>query len=40
MYINLWQNSWGHPENVIFFFQIFQNIDGFRQINLQGFWNS
>ena len=33
MYIHLWQNSQGHPENVFFFFlQISQNMNGFRQI--------
>ena len=30
MYITLWQNFWGHPENGSFM-QFSQKIDGFRQ---------
>ena len=36
MYITLWQNFRGHPENVSFM-QFSQNIDGFRQTDSQGF---
>ena len=36
MYINLWTNFQGHPENVIFL-QFSQNMDGFRQNDSHGF---
>ena len=36
MYIILWKNFRGHPENVSFM-QFSQKIDGFRQIDSQGF---
>ena len=36
MYITLWENFQGHPENVSFK-QFSQKIDVFRQIDSQGF---
>ena len=36
MYITLWENFGGHPENVSFM-QVSQNVNGFRQNNSQGF---
>ena len=36
MYITLWYNFRGDPENVSFM-QFSQKIDGFRQKDLQGF---
>ena len=39
MYITLWQNFRGHPQNVSFM-QSFQEINGFRQKDSQGFYNS
>ena len=39
MYITLWWNFRGHPENVGFM-QFSQKIDGFRQKDSQGFYNS
>ena len=39
MYISLWENSRGHPDNVSFM-QISTKIDGFEQIYSQGFENS
>ena len=36
MYITLWDNFRGHPENVSFM-QFSQKIDGFRQKDSQGF---
>ena len=38
MYITLWWNFRGHPENFIFL-PFSQNIDGFRQNNSQGLEN-
>ena len=31
---------WVHPENAFLLLQFSQNIDGFRQSESQGFWNS
>ena len=39
MYISLWENSRGHPDNVSFM-QFSTKIDGFEQKDLQGFENS
>ena len=39
MYITLWQNFRGHPENISFM-QFSQKMDGFRQKDSQGFQNS
>ena len=39
MYISLWENSRGHPDNVSFM-QFFTKIDGFEQKDSQGFENS
>ena len=39
MYISLWENSRGHPDNVIFM-QFSTKIDGFEQKDSQGFENS
>ena len=39
MYISLWENSRGHPDNVSFM-QISTKIDGFEQRDSQGFENS
>ena len=39
MYISLWENSRGHPDNVIFI-QFSTKIDGFEQKDSQGFENS
>ena len=39
MYISLWDNSWGHPDNVSFM-QFSTKIDGFEQKGSQGFENS
>ena len=39
MYISLWENSRGHPDNVSFM-QFSTNIDGFEQKDSQGFENS
>ena len=39
MYISLWENSWGHPDNVSFM-QFSRKIDGFEQKDSQGFENS
>ena len=39
MYISLWQNSRGHPDNVSFM-QFSTKIDGFEQKDSQGFENS
>ena len=39
MYISLWENSRGHPDNVRFM-QFSMKIDGFEQKYSQGFENS
>ena len=39
MYIPLWENSRGHPDNVSFM-QLSKKIDGFEQKDSQGFENS
>ena len=39
MYISLWENSRGHPDNISFT-QFSTKIDGFEQNDLQGFENS
>ena len=39
MYISLWENSRGHPDNVSFM-QFSTKIDGFEQKDSQGFDNS
>ena len=39
MYISLWENSRGHPDNVSFM-QFSTKIDGFEQRDSQGFENS
>ena len=39
MYISLWENSRGHPDNVSFM-QFSTKIDGFEQKDAQGFENS
>ena len=39
MYISLWENCWGHPDNVSFM-QFSTKIDGFEQKDSQGFENS
>ena len=39
MYISLWENSRGHPDNISFM-QISTKIDGFEQNDSQGFENS
>ena len=39
MYISLWENSRGHPDNVSFM-QFSTNIDGFEQKDSHGFENS
>ena len=39
MYISLWENSRGHPDNVSFM-QFSTEIDGFEQKDSQGFENS
>ena len=39
MYISLWENSQGHPDNVSFM-QFSMRIDGFEQKDSQGFENS
>ena len=39
MYISLWENSRGHPDNVSFM-QFSMKIDGFEQKDSQGFENS
>ena len=39
MYISLWENSRGHPDNVSFM-QFSTKIDGFKQKYSQGFENS
>ena len=39
MYISLWENSRGHPNNVSFM-QFSTKIDGFEQKDSQGFENS
>ena len=39
MYISLWENSRGHPDNVSFM-QFSTKIDGFKQKDSQGFENS
>ena len=39
MYISLWENSRGHPDNVSFM-QFSTKIDGFEQKDPQGFENS
>ena len=39
MYISLWENSRGHPDNISFM-QFSTKIDGFEQKNSQGFENS
>ena len=39
MYISLWENYRGHPDNIIFM-QFSTKIDGFKQKNSQGFENS
>ena len=40
MYISLWDNSRGHPDNVSFKMQFSTKIDGFEQKDSQGFENS
>ena len=39
MYISIWENSRGHPDNVSFM-QFSTKIDGFEQKDSQGFENS
>ena len=39
MYISVWENSRGHPDNVSFM-QFSTKIDGFEQKDSQGFENS
>ena len=39
MYISLWENSRGHPDNISFM-QFSMKIDGFEQKDSQGFENS
>ena len=39
MYISLWENSRGHPDNIRFM-QFSTKIDGFEQKDSQGFENS
>ena len=39
MYISLWENSRGHPDNISFI-QFSTKIDGFEQKDSQGFENS
>ena len=39
MYISLWENSRGHPDNISFM-QFSTKIDGFEQNDPQGFENS
>ena len=39
MYISLWDNSRGHPDNISFM-QFSTKIDGFEQNDSQGFENS
>ena len=39
MYISLWENYRGHPNNIIFM-QFSTKIDGFEQKDSQGFENS
>ena len=39
MYISLWENSRGHPDNVSFM-QFSTKLDGFEQKDSQGFENS
>ena len=39
MYISLWENSRGHPDNVSFM-QFSTKIDGFKQKDSQGFESS
>ena len=39
MYISLWENSRGHPDNISFL-QFSTKIDGFEQKDSQGFENS
>ena len=39
MYISLWENSGGHPDNISFM-QFSTKIDGFEQKDSQGFENS
>ena len=39
MYISLWENYRGHPDNIIFI-QFSTKIDGFEQKDSQGFENS
>ena len=39
MYISLWENSRGHPDNISFM-QFSAKIDGFEQNDSQGFENS
>ena len=39
MYISVWENSRGHPDNVSFM-QFSTKIDGFEQNDSQGFENS
>ena len=39
MYISLWENSWGHPDNISFM-PFSTKIDGFEQKDSQGFENS
>ena len=39
MYISLWENSWGHPDNVSFM-QFSTKTYGFEQKDSQGFENS
>ena len=39
MYISLWENSRGHPDNISFM-QFSTKIDGFEQKDSQGFENS
>ena len=39
MYISLWENYWGHPDNISFM-QFSTKIYGFEQNDSQGFENS
>ena len=40
MYISVWENSRGHPDNIYSFMQFSTKIDDFEQNDLQGFENS
>ena len=40
MYISLWENSRGHPDNALVLCNFLRTIDGFEQKDSQGFENS